>query len=103
MKYIYGVVALLLALLAVGAGLVYIGSQGEHDELIKHHLWPTFLLRFVFASSLGLVGVGLWQIVAGVLMKRMLKIDFNLRKTAWLLATSVFGGAFVGAALFCFR
>ncbi len=35
MKAITSVIALLLALLAAGIGLLYVGTQQEYDELIK--------------------------------------------------------------------
>ncbi|TVT43642.1 hypothetical protein FNT36_06040 [Hymenobacter setariae] len=60
MKWVSYIIALLLALVTAGVGLFFIGAQEQHEELLTYHLWSTLILRFLFASSLGLVGAGLW-------------------------------------------
>ena len=103
MKFISVLTGLLLVLLTAGAGLFYIGSQEQHQDLLRQYLWWTLALRFAFASGVGLVGVGFWWLVVKALTWRKARGSFNLRKTAWLLVASVLTNAFVSALLFCFR
>jgi hypothetical protein len=97
-----GLVAVLLALATAGIGLLYIGSQEEHTELIERYLWQTLLLRFSIANCLGLMAAGLWWAVIRMLFTKKRGTSVSFRKTAWLLIASSCVGSLVGAVCFCF-
>jgi len=101
MKFVNAFFALLLAVAAAFLGILFLGFQEQHAEMLEQHFWGTLLLRFIFASVVGLMGAALWWGVNWGLLKSGLVPNINLRKTALLVVAGVLSGALAGALFFC--
>ena len=101
MKLVNAFFALLLAVAAAFFGILSLGSQEQHAEMLEQHFWGTLVLRFVFASVVGLIVAALLWGVNWALLKSGFVKGINLRRTALLFVVGVMSGALVGALFFC--
>lgn len=94
--------SVLLAMATAFAGMFWLGSAEEHEQMLETAFWSTFCLRFFTIAVVGLTLSGVWLLLLLGLERVGFIKNGTLGQVALLALGAPIIGALLGTAVFCF-